>query len=170
MQTHQRTERDAAIARLEQSRIILAMRLAEHQGKKYKVIEEAQALVGEVHNASRFISPENTPAASPTGKKAAEQEGEGSNAFVKAFVSSFSFVRRFLKLGQIGGILGNSALVAISMLALLHLHQVGMKDKYILDLPQGKDVVYNRNMTKISRNEGSSSSPSSRLDVLLARG
>ncbi|XP_075476367.1 plastid division protein PDV1-like isoform X2 [Primulina tabacum] len=45
-QTQQQVERDAAIARLEQSRVVLAMRLAEHQGKKYKAIEEAQELVG----------------------------------------------------------------------------------------------------------------------------
>ncbi|KAL3524384.1 hypothetical protein ACH5RR_017218 [Cinchona calisaya] len=171
VQTHQRAERDAAIARLEQSRIILAMRLAEHQGKKYKVIEEAQALVGDVRNASRFISSENTPAASPTGEKFSPQQRERSNAFVKVFLSSFRFVKKSLKLDHVGGILGNAALVAMSMLALMHLHQVGIKDKYILDLPQRQeDVVYNRNMIKVSRREGSSSAHSTELDVLLARG
>ncbi|XP_028548776.1 plastid division protein PDV1 isoform X2 [Dendrobium catenatum] len=36
IQSQQQAERDAAIARLEQSRIILAMRLSEHQGEKHK--------------------------------------------------------------------------------------------------------------------------------------
>ena len=55
MQTHQRAERDAAIARLEQSRIVLAMRLGEHHGKKHKVIEEALAFVGDVQDAAIFV-------------------------------------------------------------------------------------------------------------------
>ncbi|XP_057951129.1 plastid division protein PDV1 isoform X3 [Malania oleifera] len=59
VQVQQRAERDAAVARLEQSRIILAMRLAEHHGKKYKVIEEAFAFVGDVRDAGRYVSPEN---------------------------------------------------------------------------------------------------------------
>ncbi|GJS95676.1 2-oxoglutarate dehydrogenase, mitochondrial-like protein [Tanacetum coccineum] len=46
----QRVERDAAIAWLEQSRIVLALRLADHHGKNYKVTEEARAFVGEVQN------------------------------------------------------------------------------------------------------------------------
>lgn len=59
VQLQQRAERDAAIARLEQSRIVLAMRLADHQGKKYKVIEEALAFIGDVCDASRFVSCDN---------------------------------------------------------------------------------------------------------------
>ncbi|GKC83329.1 2-oxoglutarate dehydrogenase, mitochondrial-like protein [Tanacetum coccineum] len=42
----QRVERDAAIAWLEQSIIVLALRLADHHGKNYKVTEEARAFVG----------------------------------------------------------------------------------------------------------------------------
>lgn len=170
VQAHQRAERDAAVARLEQSRVVLAMRLAEHQGKKYKVIEEAQALVGDVCNASCFVSPENTPVAPPTGEKVASQKGDRSNAFVKVFLSSFRFVKESLKLDQVGGILGNAALVAMSMLALMHLHQVGLKDKYILEFPQKPEDLYNRNRTKVSRHEGSPSGRASQLDVLLARG
>lgn len=170
VQAHQRAERDAALARLEQSRVVLAMRLAEHQGKKYKVIEEARALVGDVCNASCFVSPENTPVASPTGEKFASPKGDRSNAFVKVFLSGFRFVKKSLKLDQVGGILGNAALVAMSMLALMHLHQVGLKDKYIVEFPQRQEDLYNRNMTRVSRQEGSRSGRSTQLDVLLARG
>ncbi|XP_059304678.1 plastid division protein PDV1 [Lycium ferocissimum] len=170
VQNQQRAERDAAVARLEQSRIVLAMRLAEHQGKNYKFIEEAQSLVGDVRNASQFVSPENlyAPATSPPGENLTAQKRKRSNALVNILFSSFNFFRKSLRVDEVGGILGNAALVAISMLALMHLQQVGSKEKYLLDFPLGQDVGPNRNMRKISQPEGSSSSLN--LDVLSARG
>ncbi|KAK4403647.1 Plastid division protein PDV1 [Sesamum angolense] len=138
VQTQQRAERDAAVARLEQSRIILAMRLAEHQGKKYKVIEEAQALVGDVRDASRFVAPEHlrgsTP--SPSGESFVPLKGKSPNALLNFFLSSFSFVSKSLKENHAVGILGNAALLAISMLAFAHLNQSGSKEKYTLDVPE----------------------------------
>ncbi|XP_015067667.1 plastid division protein PDV1-like [Solanum pennellii] len=170
VQNQQRAERDAALARLEQSRIVLAMRLAEHPGKKYKFIEEAQSLVGDVRNASQFVSPENLygPATSATGENLTTQIKKRSNALFNIFFSSFDFFRKSFRVDEVGGILGNAALVAISMLALMHLQQVGSKEKYLLDLPLGQDVDYSRNIRKISQPEGSSSSLN--LDVLSARG
>ncbi|XP_009631879.1 plastid division protein PDV1 [Nicotiana tomentosiformis] len=170
LQNQQRAERDAALARLEQSRIILAMRLAEHQGKNYKFIEEAQSLVVDVCNASQFVSPENLygPTSRPPGENFMVQKGKRSNALFNILFSSFNFIRKSLRVDQVGGILGNAALVAISMLALMHLQQAGSKEKYLLDLPLGQDVGYNRNMRKISQLEGSSSGLN--LDVLSARG
>ncbi|CAN4087635.1 unnamed protein product [Withania somnifera] len=170
VQNQQRAERDAALARLEQSRIILAMRLAEHQGKKYKFIEEAQSLVGDVRNAGQFVSPENLydPVTSTPGENLMMQKRKRSNALSNIFFSSFNFFRKSLRVDEVGGILGNAALVAISMLALMHLQQVGSKEKYLLDLPLGQDVDYNRNMKKIPQPEGSSSGLN--LDVLSARG
>ncbi|KAA8533650.1 hypothetical protein F0562_030916 [Nyssa sinensis] len=174
VQIQQRAERDAAIARLEQSRIVLAMRLAEHQGKKYKVIEEARAFVGDVHDADHFVSPEKLygSAACPPGENFAHDGVKRSNILIKFFISTFNFAKKSLRLDHMGGILGNAALVAVSMLALLHLQQVGCKDRYILDLPQKQDdVIYNRNVTEVSRPDGSSSSGDiTHLDVLLARG
>ncbi|KAL3342206.1 hypothetical protein AABB24_026304 [Solanum stoloniferum] len=163
VQNQQRAERDAALARLEQSRIVLAMRLAEHPGKKYKFIEEAQSLVGDVCNASQFVSPENL-----YGENLTTQKRKRSNALFNIFFSSFDFFRKSLRVDEVGGILGNAALVAISMLALMHLQQVGSKEKYLLDLPLGQDVDYNRNIRKLSQPEGSFSSLN--LDVLSARG
>lgn len=170
VQNQQRAERDAALARLEQSRIILAMRLAEHQGKKYKFIEEAQSLVGDVRDAGQFVSPENLydPATSAPGENLTTQKRKRSNALSNIFFSSFNFFRKSLRVDEVGGILGNAALVAVSMLALMHLQQVGSKEKYLLDLPLGQDVDYNRNTKKIPQPEGSSSGLN--LDVLSARG
>ncbi|GJY15092.1 plastid division protein PDV1 [Tanacetum coccineum] len=125
VQTQQRAERDVAIARLKQSRIVLALRLADHHGKKYKVIEEARAFVGE----SKLSSIAN----------------------------------------HLGGVLGNTALFTVSMLALLHLHQVNNRGRYISHLQQIHEVnnCLNKNMTKVYLPEGGSTNG---LDVLLARG
>ncbi|CAL5405245.1 unnamed protein product [Camellia sinensis] len=164
VQMQQRAERDAAIARLEQSRIVLAMRLSEHQGKKYKVIEEALAFVGDVRDASRFVSPNNLYGSSPqpSGENLVTHEGKRSSNLIKVLVSGFNFAKNSLKLDQMGGILGNAALVAISMIALLHLQREPCKDRYALELPLKKVS---------SRLEGSSSSGRlTHLDVSLARG
>ncbi|KAL2249047.1 plastid division protein PDV1 [Sesamum indicum] len=174
VQTQQRAERDAAVARLEQSRIILAMRLAEHQGKKYKVIEEAQALVGDVRDASRFVAPEHlrgsTP--SPSGESFVPLKGKSPNALLNFFLSSFSFVSKSLKENHTVGILGNAALLAISMLAFAHLNQSGSKEKYTLDVPGMHDAsIFGRDNRKVSHTHGLfSGSCSTHLDVMLARG
>ncbi|PWA47410.1 plastid division1 [Artemisia annua] len=164
VQTQQRAERDAAIARLEQSRIVLALRLADHHGKKYKVIEEARAFVGEVQNHGKFVPPENgyTSAESYNG-------GKSSNILVKVVISSFNFAKKSLKVDHLGGVLGNAALFAVSMLALLHLHQVNDRDRYISDLQQIHEVNnrLNKNVTKVYLPEGGSTNG---LDVLSARG
>ncbi|KAJ6760226.1 PLASTID DIVISION PROTEIN PDV2 [Salix purpurea] len=112
VQIHQRAERDAAIAGLEQSRIILAVRLAGHHGKKYKVIEEALAFVGDVNDASRFVSPENLYGSptSPSGENLVRHEGKGPNVVIKVLLSSFEFAKKSLKVDNMGGILGSAAL------------------------------------------------------------
>ncbi|KAL6127616.1 hypothetical protein ACLB2K_070979 [Fragaria x ananassa] len=165
----QRVEKDAAIARLEQSRIVLALRLSEHHGKKYKVIEEALAFVGDVCDANGFVSPENlyVPPVTP-GDNLANSEGKRSNILMKVLVSSVNFAKKTLKLDNMGGLLGNAALVAVSMLALVHMQQVAVKEHTQLV----EDKIYmNRSARKTSRTEGaSSSSRLSNLDVLLARG
>ncbi|KAB1204976.1 Plastid division protein PDV1 [Morella rubra] len=170
VQMQQQVERDAAVARLEQSRIVLAMRLAEHHGKKYKVIEEALAFVGDVHDAGQFVSPENLsgPEYSPSGEKSATHEGNTSNILIKVLLSSCNFAKKSLKLDHMGGILGNAALVAVSMIAWLHLHQVAYKER-----PQNsQDNVYrNRNARQTSWVEESSPNGGlSQLDVLAGRG
>lgn len=170
VQTQQRAERDVALARIEQSRILLALRLAEHQGKRYKFIEETQALVGDVQDASHFISPESLSGNAHCEDFVA-RDGKRSNVFLNVLFSSFNFVKQSLRLDHVGGMLGNAALVAISMLALMHLQQAGCKEKYVLALPQRhEDVIYNRNLTKVSQPAGSSSSRLSELNVLSARG
>ena len=165
IQMQQRAERDAAIARLEQSRIVLSMRLADHHGKKYKVIEEALAFVGDVRDAGHFVSPENLygPPYIPSGEKFVTHEGKRSNIVIKSLISSLDFAKKSLKLDHMGGILGNAALVAVSMLAWLHLHQVAYREH-----PQKReDNLYSNRQTL---EESSSNGRLTQLDVLAGRG
>ncbi|PIA34500.1 hypothetical protein AQUCO_03700047v1 [Aquilegia coerulea] len=174
VQLQQRAERDAAIARLEQSRIVLAMRLADHHGRKYKVIEEALAFVGDVHNSSRFISPEHLfESRSQSGESSKGHEEKWSSNLMQVLVSSYAFAKRWLKLEQMGGLLGQTALVAVSMGALLHLHQVSSKTNFVLEVPQIKEDLYYRKSSGKKTTQGGISSSSGgvrNLDVLAARG
>ncbi|EEF48998.1 conserved hypothetical protein [Ricinus communis] len=170
VQIQQRAERDAAIARLEQSRVVLAMRLSEHHGKKYKVIEEALSFVGDVHDANLFVSPENLYASSHnvSGENLVRREEKGSSIMIKVLISSFEFVKKSFQLNGVGGLLGNAALFAVSMIAFLHLQQGAHKE-----LPYNhEEVIYsNRNVRKASREEESPFiSDLNHLDVMLARG
>ncbi|KAA8540006.1 hypothetical protein F0562_026698 [Nyssa sinensis] len=171
VQTQQQAERDAAFAHLEQSWIVLSMRLSEHQGRKFKVIEEALDFVG---GAGWFVSPENLygSRACPSAENFVSHGGKRSNILIKVLVSSLTFGKKSLKLNHLVGILGNAALVAVSMFPLLHLRQVACKDRYILNLPQKQaDVIFNRNVTIVSQPEDSSSNGGmTHLDVVLARG
>ncbi|KAG6422557.1 hypothetical protein SASPL_119134 [Salvia splendens] len=152
VQSQQKVGRDAAIACLEQSCIILAMRLADHQGKKHKVIEEAQALVGYACDASPFAASVHLY---PSNEKFVPEKGKRSNAVVNFLLSSYAFVAKSLKLDQTVGIVGNAALLAISMLAFLHLNQISHK---MQDPPTERKFPH-------SRGDGLA-----QLDVALARG
>ncbi|XP_058782654.1 plastid division protein PDV1-like [Vicia villosa] len=167
IQTQQRVERDAAIARLEQSRIVLAMRLSEHLGKKYKVIEEALAFVGDVQDASGLISPEVFGQPKCTAENFVADKGKRSNILISAFVSSFNFVKKSPGLDHMGGIVGNAALVAVSMIAMLHLHQVTNHGHPFREENRNHG---NKTMRRATQLDSSSSAHSSNLDVLLARG
>ncbi|XP_042503991.1 plastid division protein PDV1-like [Macadamia integrifolia] len=174
IQSQQQTERDAAIARLEQSRIILAMRLADHRGQNCKVIEEALAFVGDVESAGRFVSLENlfVPPTSQSGESLGGHVGKRSNIIMQVLASGFSFAKNSLKLGRIGGLLGNAALFTVSMVAFLHLHQVAFKNNIMVEVPElQENSFYSKGKEKNSQVE--SLSPNSRvkqLDVLSARG
>ena len=169
LQTQQRAERDAALARLEQSRIILALRLAEHHGKRYKVIDEAMDFVGNVRDATNcFMKPENSsnPPASAPAEHSMQQTGVNSNIFVRVLFSGLNTTKRTLQLNKLGGVLGNAALFALSMLAMLHLQQATYKDNGMLNIGLKQD----RRLKKLSLYDASSSAQSSSLDVRLARG
>ncbi|XP_072984528.1 plastid division protein PDV1-like [Typha latifolia] len=171
VQSQQRAERDAAIARLEQSRIILAMRLADHQGKKYRVIEEALAFVGDVHDVNRFVSQENgySVPRSQSGQIVKDNKGQSLSVFTRMLLSSLALARNSFRLESIGGVLGNAAVFAVSMLALLQLHQVSFRGE--TPIVQGQSFYQRKDAKGTSYLESSPrNNKMKNLDVLLARG
>lgn len=180
VQLHQRVEREAAIARLEQSRVILAMKLANHHGQKYKVIEEALSFVGDVHEAGRFGVSENASDQSRSHScdnlEAVNENNKTSNNLMQFLMSGMSLAKKSLQYDGIGSILGNCTLFAVSMLAVFQLHQRAIKS--------GFDISYHKKGLTFMTNKVPNSSTSSKriesfsqdtemnchLEVLLARG
>uniref|UniRef100_A0A0A9CS89 Plastid division protein PDV1 n=1 Tax=Arundo donax TaxID=35708 RepID=A0A0A9CS89_ARUDO len=163
--SQQLAERDAAIAKLEQSRLVLAMRLAEHQGRKYRVIDEALAFVGEVSDKSRFISPEDVRAShNQSGDNAEDNRGNGSRMMENVLSCSLSLAKNSFRLDKIGGALGNAAVFAVSMLAFLQLHQIAFGSK--------APAIEYRKRIEYSFQSGSSqlNGKGKHLEVYLARG
>lgn len=168
VQIQQRAERDAALARLEQSRLILALRLAEHRGKRCKVIDEAMDFIGDVRDASRFVRPENLSNMHNTAhvELSMHQRGFNSKFLLRVLLSGLDSAKRTLQLDKVGGVVGNAAVFALSMLALLCIHQVNGKGN-VLEIGLKQDT--NR------KNQSRQDLPSinmqvSSLDVRLARG
>lgn len=158
IQSQQQAERDAAIARLEQSRIILAMRLSEHQGERSTVIEEAQAFISDVQEAGHFVTPENL--FKEPGEDADTQKPSGPHAFFRMLVSNLGFAKNSLSLDMFGNALGNAAIFAVSMLALLQVHRAALK-REALSFPDRS--LYNKN-------ESFQSDVPQQFDVYSARG
>lgn len=168
VQIQQRAERDAALARLEQSRLILALRLAEHRGKRCKVIDEAMDFIGDVRDASRFVTPENLSNVHTSAhvEHSMHQRGFNSKFLLRVLLSGLDSAKRTLQLDKMGGVVGNAAVFALSMLALLRLHQVNGRGN-VLEIGLKQDT----NMKNQSRQDRPSTNMQlSSLDVRLARG
>lgn len=134
---------------------MLAMRLSTHQGKKHKVIEEALAFVGDVQDAGRFISPENLFGSSDNS---GIPGGIKTNFMVRVLISCFNYAKNNIKLDHMGGIMGNAAMVAVTMVALLNINHVSAKQR--VEQTRDDDL---RKSSRLSCN-------TDQLDVLLGRG
>ncbi|KAH7658216.1 Histone-like protein H-NS N-terminal protein [Dioscorea alata] len=166
VQSQQRAERDAAVARLEQSRIVLAMRLAEHQGKKYKVIEEARAFVGDVHETTgHFVAPENLFEIPRNNDNHDEKQ---SNFLMQMLMSSLSIAKRTFRLENFSGLVMNASVFAVSMLALLQLHQMAFKS----ETEHANDQTFpnKRKNKNLFLPDPSSTNQQKQFNVLSARG
>ena len=157
-------DQDAAIARVQQSRILLAARLAEHRGKGHGVIEEALGFVGDVRDKSHFVSPEDVYGMhSQSGEDEEDRRGHGSNMVVRVVSCSFALAKNILRFETMGSVLGNATVFAVSMLTFLQLHQ----------LASGKQMpaVQYRRTDNVSLSGGSRKDTKGKhLEVLLARG
>nr|ACG32184.1 hypothetical protein [Zea mays] len=150
VQTQQQAERDFAMARLEQSRIMLAIRLKEHHGRNHKVIDEASAFVRDVYQ-------DVWPSLSATkAERRADSSGNPAKgpSFLARMVSSSLTVAG-------SGFSLKSLALALGLVAVLQSSGVG-------------DRRYRRTTSERSSSWLGSSSPrggrTGRLDVSLARG
>ncbi|CAL9132977.1 unnamed protein product [Musa textilis] len=172
-QPQQQAERDAAIARLEQSHIILAMRLADYRGKKYRVIDKALSFVGHVHDLGCCVTPEtlyeNKITRSQSSKNLEGHEGRNSSMLIQMFVSGFAAAKNSFRLVRIHGVLRNAAVFAVSMLALVQLNQVACSGGTAHSQYQ---TFYKRNRRRFSWSASASSHSSQleHLEVVSARG
>lgn len=145
------------------------MRLAEHHGKNYGVLEEALAFVGSIKTTSHFVSPDHLYDSNlnPTGANSTP-DGQKSNFVINAFASTFGFAKRALGFNHVRGVLGNAAIFAISMVAMLHLHQVATSEHHV---QKKEDRFYRSQQRKTYGREMSSGDRTlDHLDVMMARG
>uniref|UniRef100_A0ACD5WUU0 Uncharacterized protein n=1 Tax=Avena sativa TaxID=4498 RepID=A0ACD5WUU0_AVESA len=163
VQLQQRAEQDAAIARVQQSRILLAARLSEHRGKRHGVIEEAVGFVGDVLDKSQFVSPEDVYGVQGQSGEDEDCTGHGSSMVVRVVSCSFALAKNIFRFERMGGVLGNATMLAVSVIAFLQLHQ--------LALGKQTPAVENRRTNNCFRSEGSRRNKKGKhLEVLLARG
>jgi len=124
--------------------------------------------IGDVRDASRFVRPENLSNVHNTAhvEQSMHQRGFNSKFLLRVLLSGLDSAKRTLQLDKVGGVVGNAAVFALSMLALLCLHQVNGKGN-VLEIGLKQDT--NR------KNQSRQDLPSinmqvSSLDVRLARG
>lgn len=128
--SQQEAERSAAIASLEESRLILVMRLTDHQ-EKYKFIRDDTALFNNVDDMGHFFAPnfssENEMTKSQEGTNSKAQEGRIVYKLLQKFISRAAVATKSFSLMRIDGALGSAAMFAASILAFLQLNQFAVK-------------------------------------------
>ncbi|WVZ72879.1 hypothetical protein U9M48_021270 [Paspalum notatum var. saurae] len=165
VQSQQEAERDFALARLEQSRIMLAIRLKEHHGKNHKVIEEASDFV---RNVYKDVCPSLSARKPEKYADSSNNMAKGPNFFARMISSSLAIAGSSFSIKNLGGALGNSAALAIGVVTLLQLRWLTSGEHS----PAAGKYSYRRINEKNSSRLGSSPSGGgmTRLDVSLARG
>ncbi|CAO2194259.1 unnamed protein product [Urochloa humidicola] len=166
VQSQQQAERDFALARLEQSRIMLAIRLKEHHGKNHEVIDEASDFV---HNVYQDVWPSlsvNKP------EKCADSSNDmvkGPNFFARMVSSTLAIAGSSFSIKSLGGVLGHSAAFAIGIVTLLQLSRLASG----AHSPAVGNYSYRRingkNPSRLGTSRGGSSTMA-HLDVSLAKG
>ncbi|TKW12095.1 hypothetical protein SEVIR_5G014200v4 [Setaria viridis] len=165
VQSQQQAERDFAVARLEQSRIMLAIRLKEHNGKNHEVIDEASDFVRNVYQDVWPSLSVNKP------EKCADSSNDmvkGPNFFARMVSSSLSIAGSNFSMKDLGGALWNSAAFAIGIIALLQLRGLasGAHGPAVGNYPYRR--INEKNSSRLGTSRGGSTM--SHLDVSLAKG
>jgi hypothetical protein len=168
--SQQEAERDIALQRLQQSHIMLSIRLKEHHGKNCKVIEEASDFINNVYHdiwpSPSMKKPEKSKGYS--GANATKSE-KGSNFFRWMVSSSLDFARNSFNIKNIGGLLGNTAMLAVGMVTMMQLQFLASGEQ---SPPCRKYSYRGINHGSYSQSEASSLAAGSRmghLDVFLAK-
>ncbi|KAL6627162.1 hypothetical protein ACP70R_030888 [Stipagrostis hirtigluma subsp. patula] len=165
VQSQQQAERDIVLTRLEQSRIMLAIRLKEHHGKNHQVIDEASDFV---HNVYRDVWPSLSVKRPEKSADSSNNMVTGSNFLGRMVDSTLALARNSFNPEKFGGLLGHSAVLAIGTISLLQLHRLtsGKQDPAVGNYSYMRVNQENHSWSRTS----SQSRSMSRLDVSLAKG
>jgi hypothetical protein len=165
VQSQQQADRDFALARLEQSRIMLAIRLKEHHGKNHEVIDEASDFV---RNVYQDVWPSLSATKPEKCADSSSNTAKDPNFFARMVSSSLAITGSSFNLKSLGGALGNSAALALGIVTVLQLRWLASG----AHSPGVGNYSYRRISEKNSSSRlGTSPSGSrmARLDVSLAR-
>lgn len=128
--SQQEGDRSASIASLEESRLILVMRLTDHQ-EKYKFIRDDTTFFNNVDDMGHFFAPdtssENEMTRSQEGTNSKAQEGRIVYKLLQKFISRAAVATKSFRLMRTDGALGSAAMFAASILAFLQLNQFAIK-------------------------------------------
>ena len=162
VQSQQQAERDFALARLEQSRIMLAIRLKEHHGNNHKVIDEASDFV---RNAYQDVWPSLSANKPEKCADSSNDMAKGPNFFARMVSSGLAIAGSSFSIKNLGGALGNGAAFAIGIVTLLQLRWLASG----AHSPTVGNYPYRRiNDSRLGASRGGSTM--AHLDVSLAKG
>lgn len=160
VQSQQQAERDFALARLEQSRIMLAIRLKEHQGKNHEVIVEASNFV---RNVYQDVWPSLSTTKPEKHAESSHNIARGPSFFSRMVSSGLAMAGRSFSIKNLGSALGNSAALAIGIVTLLQL-------RWVTSASGEHGPAAGEKKPSRLGSSSRSGSGRTRLDVSLARG
>ncbi|EAY73086.1 hypothetical protein OsI_00961 [Oryza sativa Indica Group] len=164
VQSQQQAERDISLARLEQSRIMLAIRLNGHRGVNKKIIDEALDFVRNVcHGVWPSLSinkPEKLGSHSGADSK-------NANFLGQIVASSVALARNSFSIKTLGGLLGHTGVLAIGMITLLQLHWLSSGQQSPSTCRYSYKMISQESSSQF---ETAMDTRISDLDVFLARG
>nr|CAB3471672.1 unnamed protein product [Digitaria exilis] len=165
VQSQQQAERDFALARLEQSRIMLAIRLKEHHGNNQEIIDEASDFL---RNVYQDVWPSLSVNKAEKCADSASDMVKGPNFFVRMISSSLAIAGSTFSVKNLGSVLGNTAAFAIGVCTLVQLSRLasGAHSPAAGNYPFKR--INEKNSSRFETSRGGSTV--AHLDVSLAKG
>ena len=150
---------------------MLSIRLKEHHGKNHKVIDEASDFINNVYHDIWPTPSVNKPekSRSYSGTNTTNERQKGSN-FIGWMVSScMDLARNSLNIKNIGGLLGNSAVLAVGMITMLHMHFSASGEQSLPCRKYSYRRISHGNCSQFETSSLAVGSRMSHLDVFLAK-